>query len=918
MKRSILLLLSALCVLLSASIVCYAAPPREDYTLVLADEFDGNALNTEIWGYRGGGTNRNENVRIEDGIMHIDYKYSVTEDAEGTKKYDFTGGGVITNETLRYGYYEVRAKAYSGVRGLHTSFWNSGYGYGSLSPKPDYKPENNTFMEIDVFEIDSRADGEYPGIPQCLHYFVGEHSRGEIINNEKEIDFDCSQEWFVMGMEWLPDRVNYYLNDKLCGTVENVQEYGQAYMWLTALAQPEKLLNEDGTYDVDFDKADENGLFGSSQFDYFRYYQLPIQDTNLLGNGNFENNRPTESRYPSGFELKGDTAAAGLQKSPRAFDGICYHIHQSSVPYSLSTGQEFAHLMPGKYTFKGQFKSSGILSKAKIVVYDKDGEVLAEKRIIGRDKWTENELTDIEITDYAYVAIESASQGGTLFSMDCLEFFLQEGVELPESEGVRKYEQCTGVDPIDGPHYTLKDAIRYDEDIWKTSGLLEDAFYMTLTNKMEEPIEVYWEIPVNLAGEYRLEWRNLPSGGNTQEQEYYIVTPDGTETKITLDTSENGVDDWVSLGRYKLNAGDVLKVTMRSVAGKTGHYRCSRFRLNNEEVFSVYESVNLTTDNAVFSYKNGPYMFEKDNEQLVPYLKDGVYYIPYKELHSAIGITANIPEDSIYVTAEQLKEAGYGVTVSDSLIMIHHPDALINENVLQQALKNLHAFALPQNKQYAVFTNNEDVDGQIKKECEEVEYIGGLWNKSSTPVKNRYLNGLAEGESWTDPIAKISLQAPKAGKYAIEFYSPSYSTASSNVTITVYAKGAVNEYQLNQKTTEVGWYKVGLVDLAANDVVNMEITTAERFLRIGGARLVPLYDAPKVTKSNEKLSVDLGHAVHYVGKIILAENTENGVAYQLITPTQALTDISLQDKDNAYRLFFWQSMTDFKPIYLPE
>ena len=64
LKRSILLL-SVLCVLLSASIVCYAAPPREDYTLVLADEFDGNALNTEIWGYRGGGTNRNENVRIE-------------------------------------------------------------------------------------------------------------------------------------------------------------------------------------------------------------------------------------------------------------------------------------------------------------------------------------------------------------------------------------------------------------------------------------------------------------------------------------------------------------------------------------------------------------------------------------------------------------------------------------------------------------------------------------------------------------------------------------------------------------------------------------------------------------------------------------------------------------------------------------
>lgn len=918
MKKSILFMISILCLLFTASLVCYATPPREDYTLVLADEFDGDALNTKIWGYRGGGTNRNENVRIEDGIMHIDYKYSVTEAQDGTKTYDFTGGGVITNETLRYGYYEVRAKAYSGVRGLHTSFWNSGYGYGSLSPKPAYKPENNTFMEIDVFEIDSRADGEYPGIPQCLHYFIGEHSRGKIINNEKEIDFDCSQEWFVMGMEWLPDRVNYYLNDKLCGTVENLQEYGQAYMWLTALAQPEKLLNEDGTYDVDFEKADENGLFGSSQFDYFRYYQLPIQDTNLLSNGNFENNRPQAGRYPSGYEIKGDTAASGVQKTPRASDGICYHIHQSAVPYSLSTGQEFAHLMPGKYTFKGHFKSSGILSKAKVVVYDDDGSVIAEKNIVGRDKWTEVALEDIEIEDYAYVAIETASQGGTLFSMDCLEFFLQEGLELPQSQGVRKYEHYRGVDPIDGPHYTLNDAIRYDEDVWKVSGLLEDAFYIPMSGKEEKAYEVYWEIPVTIDGEYRLEWRNLPSGGNTIEQEYYIVMPDGTETKVTLDTSANSVDDWVSVGRYKLNAGDVLKVTMRSILGRSGHFRCSRFRLNNEEVFSVYESVNMQLNNSVFSYKNGPYVYEKDNEQLVPYLKDGVYYIPYQELHSMLGITADIPEDSVYVTVEQLKQAGFGVTVSDSLIMLHHPDALINDSVLQQSLKNLSSFALPKAVQYAIFTNNEDVEGQIKLDQTQAEYFGGIWREGSTPVRNKYLDGMPEGSSWSDAMVKYTLQAPAAGQYAVEFYSPSHNNSSTNLTITVYARDTVNDYTLNQKTAAVGWHKVGLLDLQANDIVNMEIRTTARFLRTAGARLVPLYESPKVSKKEETVSVDLGHAMHFVGKIIMAENTEDGVVYQLITPEQAVTDISLQNKDNAYRLFFWQSMTDFKPIYLPE
>ncbi len=913
MKKSFVFV-CMICAVALSGLLCYAAPPRDDYQLVLADEFDGNALNSEIWGYRSGGTNRDENVRVEDGILHIDYKYAVQESADGTKQYEFTGGGIITNATLRYGYYEVRSKVYSGVKGLHTSFWTSGYGYGALSPKPAYKPENNTFMEIDMFEIDSRDDGENPAIAQCLHYFTGEHVVGYSGNNK---DFDCSEEWFVFGMEWLPDRINYYLNGELLGSAENLMEYGQSYLWLTALAQPEKLLNSDGTYNVDFSKADENGLFGSSQFDYFRYYQLPIQDTNLLSNGHFENNRPVESRYPVGYEVKGTTAAAGIQKTPRAEDGICYHIHQSAVPYSLSTGQEFMYLLPGKYTLKGKFQTSGILSKARMVVYDAEENVLAQKVIVAGDKWTEVALSDIEISDYAYVAIESASQGNTLLSIDSLEFFLQEGVTVPESEGIPRYESFRGVDIINGPQYILTDAVRYDEAIWKKSGLLEDAYYTTLTGK-EDVVEVYWEIPVTLSGEYRLEWRNLPSSGNVASQEYYIELPDGTETKISLNTSVNGVDDWLSLGRFKLNAGEKLKITMRSVKGQSGHFRSSRFRMNNEEVHSVYESIILKLNNSVFSYKNSPYMFEKHNEQLFPCLEDGVYSIPYQAIQSVVGITANIPEDAQYVTVDLLKEAGYGVTIANSLIMIHAPEALINKNVLNQALKNLAAFALPQNVQYAMYTNNENVTGQIILDYTMAEYIGGVWRDSNTPAKNKYLDGVAEGEGWSDPVVKYTLQALKAGKYAVEFYSPSYSTASSNVTITVYANDEINEYRLNQKTAPVGWHKVGLLDLEANDTVDMEIISAERFLRIGGARLVPLYEAPIVTQNNETLSVDLGHAMYYVGKIILAETTENGVNYQLITPEQAVTDITLEDGDNPYRLFFWQSMNDFKPIYLPQ
>ncbi len=915
-----------LCTMFFCAAHCFAAPPREDYQLVLADEFDGDALNTEIWGYRGGDTNRKENVRVENGILHIDYKYAEipaeetdaeadTEQTETPKQYAFTGGGIITNHTLRYGYYEVRAKAYSGVRGLHTSFWNSGYGYGALTPKPAYAPVNNTFMEIDIFEIDSRDDGEYPKIPQCVHYFVGDHTRGEIINNGKELTFDCSEEWFVMGMEWLPDRINYYLNGELWGTVENLQEYGQAYMWLTALAQPEKLLNEDGTYDVDFDKADENGLFGSSQFDYFRYYQLPIRHTNLLGNGNFENNRPVASSSPSGYAVKGDLAASGIQKTPRAEDGICYHIHQSADAYSLSTGQEFNYLLPGKYTFKGKFKTSGVLNKARLVVYDKNGVEIAYKAISAGGKWTEVALTDIEISDYAYVAVESASDGETILSIDCLEFYRQEGLVLPESEGVRKYENCRGVDPLNGPHFILTDAVRYDESRWNKSGLLENAYYTTLA-KDSEPIEVYWEIPAELTGQYRLEWRNLPSGGNVSKQTYLIELPDGTQKTVELDTSVNSADEWLSLGRYSLNAGEVLKVTLKSVEGQTGHFRVSRFRLNDEEVHAVYEAVSVMLSNCIFMYKNSPYIFEKNNEQVVPYYEDGVYYIPYQALKADAGIVADVEEDAVYITADDLKKAGYGVTVSNSLIMIHDTDALINESVLQRALKDMTSFALPQNAKHAIFVNNENVSGQIMLDRTKAEYAGGVWKDSNTPVKNTYLDSTgSENIKWEDVKVKYTLQAPEQGKYAVEFYSASYATASANMTIEVYAQGKITEYLLNQKTAPLGWHKLCVLDMDANETVNMEISSTERFMRIVGVRLAPLYDAPKVTKTDGKLSVDLGHAMYYVGKIILAENTENGVNYQFITPEEAVTELPLQDAENPYRLFFWQNMTSFKPLY---
>ena len=83
-------------------ITAMAEPPREGYTLVFSDEFEGDKLNTDVWGYRDGssltrgGRNDENMVTVSDGKLHIGI------DKVGD---EYHGGGVISKFGLGYGYY---------------------------------------------------------------------------------------------------------------------------------------------------------------------------------------------------------------------------------------------------------------------------------------------------------------------------------------------------------------------------------------------------------------------------------------------------------------------------------------------------------------------------------------------------------------------------------------------------------------------------------------------------------------------------------------------------------------------------------------------------------------------------------------------------------------------------------------------
>src|SRR5690349_18003019 len=104
--------------------------PPSGYSLKWYDSFDGAALDTSKWMYRtdvkADSSQRAENVSVENGSLVIRLK------KESDRGKSYTGGGVISRQRFRYGYYEARAKMQSGA-GWHQAVWAMAASDGSTT-----------------------------------------------------------------------------------------------------------------------------------------------------------------------------------------------------------------------------------------------------------------------------------------------------------------------------------------------------------------------------------------------------------------------------------------------------------------------------------------------------------------------------------------------------------------------------------------------------------------------------------------------------------------------------------------------------------------------------------------------------------------------------------------------------------------
>ncbi len=184
------------------------------YQFVFADEFDGTALNTQIWehmigngqnyGIPGWGNNESQyytalpsNVNVADGKLNIIARQ------QSYMGYEFTSARLrtINNLDFKYGKVEASMKLPS-TQGIWPAFWmlptNSPYGGWAAGG------------EIDIMEAVNIATTVHGTI-----HFGGQWPNNTSAGGQYGPGIDFSQDFHTFTVEWEPDTIRWYVDGNL-------------------------------------------------------------------------------------------------------------------------------------------------------------------------------------------------------------------------------------------------------------------------------------------------------------------------------------------------------------------------------------------------------------------------------------------------------------------------------------------------------------------------------------------------------------------------------------------------------------------------------------------------------------------------------------------------------------------------------
>lgn len=183
------------------------------YQIVLDEEFEGNALNTDIWEYRASGERRNgfnspNQVKVENGNLVITAEHKNGEYGEG-----WYAGMINLKKLYCKGYFEIRCKC-NKDKGFWSAFWIQG-----SSPYDHYKSNGGIeSAEIDIFEAMS-ADKLLKAHRNCVTSTVHCNGVDDDIENidsrcigDFKVGRDIYDEYNTYGLEWTDDEYIFYIN----------------------------------------------------------------------------------------------------------------------------------------------------------------------------------------------------------------------------------------------------------------------------------------------------------------------------------------------------------------------------------------------------------------------------------------------------------------------------------------------------------------------------------------------------------------------------------------------------------------------------------------------------------------------------------------------------------------------------------
>lgn len=181
------------------------------YSLVFEDEFEGNALDADVWEYRGlgarrGGFNAASQVRVENGNMIMTGEY-LTDGEYGEGWYT---GMIKLKERYCKGYFEIRC-----IVNPDPAFWSAFWIQADAPYTASVSKGGVGGAEIDIFESVGADDPRSKNSVSQTVYCAGVDGVQEGFQSDKLGWFygnNIYEEYNTYGLEWTDDEYIFYVN----------------------------------------------------------------------------------------------------------------------------------------------------------------------------------------------------------------------------------------------------------------------------------------------------------------------------------------------------------------------------------------------------------------------------------------------------------------------------------------------------------------------------------------------------------------------------------------------------------------------------------------------------------------------------------------------------------------------------------